>query len=56
MAQLLEAVKASGAAGDLTDKALKQTVLPFARAKMDEAVKGGPQARSLRAACLHVPL
>ncbi len=43
--QLLEAVRASGATGELSDKALKQLVLPFARARMAEAVEGGPQVR-----------
>lgn len=41
--QLLEAVRASGTAGDMPDKALKQMVLPFARTKMEGAVKGGAQ-------------
>ena len=41
--QLLEAVRASGTAGEMPDKALKQLVLPFARTKMEEAVKGGAQ-------------
>jgi len=43
--QLLEAVRASGATGKLSDKALKQLVLPFARARMADAVEGGPQVR-----------
>ena len=43
LVQLLEAVRASGTAGDMPDKALKQMVLPFARTKMEEAVKGGAQ-------------
>ena len=42
--QLLEAVRASGTAGDMPDKALEQLVLPFARTKIGgEAVKGGAQ-------------
>ena len=43
LVQVLGAVRVSGTAGDMPDKALKQMVLPFARTKMDEAVKGGAQ-------------
>ncbi|KAK9826880.1 hypothetical protein WJX81_003148 [Elliptochloris bilobata] len=43
LGSVLEAVRASGTTGNMPDKALKQTVLPFVRAKMDEAVKGGAQ-------------
>ena len=45
--ELTEAVKVSGKAGDMSDKALKQTVIPFAKVKADEAQKGGAQVRSL---------
>lgn len=38
-----EAVKASGTAGALNDKALKGLVIPFAKLKADEATKGGLQ-------------
>lgn len=39
----MEAVKASGTAGLLNDKALKQTVIPFAKMKASEAERGGLQ-------------
>ena len=45
--EVTEAVKASGKAGDMNDKALKQTVIPFAKVKVDEAQKGGAQVRIL---------
>jgi hypothetical protein len=41
---VLEAVKAAGD-GDLNEKQLKQLAMPFARYKMDEALKGGKQVR-----------
>ena len=44
--EVTEAVKASGQAGDMNDKALKQTVIPFAKVKVDEAQKGGAQVRA----------
>ena len=44
--EVTEAVKASGQAGDMNDKALKQTVIPFAKVKVDEAQKGGAQVRT----------
>lgn len=44
--EVTEAVKASGKAGDMSDKALKQTVIPFAKVKADEAQKGGAQVRT----------
>ena len=40
---VLEAVQASGTAGGMPDKALKQTVIPFAKLKMGEAQSGGAQ-------------
>ena len=40
-------MKASGKAGDMNDKALKQTIIPFAKVKVDEAQKGGAQVRAL---------
>ena len=40
---VVEAVKASGTAGALNDKALKGLVIPFAKLKIDEAKKGGLQ-------------
>ena len=40
---VLQAVKDSGTAGDMADKALKQTVIPFAKLKMSEAQSGGAQ-------------
>lgn len=43
--EVTEAVKASGKAGDMNDKALKQTIIPFAKVKVDEAQKGGAQVR-----------
>ena len=45
--EVTEAVKVSGKAGDMSDKALKQTVIPFAKVKADEAQKGGAQVRTL---------
>ena len=45
--EVTEAVKASGKAGDMNDKALKHTIIPFAKVKVDEAQKGGAQARIL---------
>eukprot|EP00884_Botryococcus_braunii_P021860 jgi/Botrbrau1/8358/Bobra.0046s0019.1 len=45
---VLQEVKASGLAGDLPDKAMKQTVIPFAKFKMEEATKGGPQLLEAR--------
>ena len=45
--EVTEAVKASGRAGDMSDKALKQTVIPFAKVKADEAQKGGAQVSNL---------
>ena len=50
--EVTEAVKASGLAGDMSDKALKQTVIPFAKVKAEEAQKGGAQVRSA-AALMH---
>ncbi len=40
---VVEAVKASGTAGALADRALKGLVIPFAKLKVDEAKKGGLQ-------------
>ena len=40
---VVEAVKASGTAGAINDKALKGLVIPFAKLKIDEAKKGGKQ-------------
>ena len=45
--EVTEAVKASGQAGDMNDKALKQTVIPFAKVKVDEAQKGGAEVSIL---------
>ncbi|BDA46666.1 Leucine-tRNA ligase, cytoplasmic [Coccomyxa sp. Obi] len=43
-----EAVKASGTAGALNDKALKGLVIPFAKLKADEATKGGLQVLDVK--------
>ena len=51
--EVLQAVKDSGTAGGMADKALKQTVIPFAKLKMSEAQSGGAQVGCL-AAALHV--
>jgi len=45
--EVTEAVKATGKAGDMNDKALKQTVIPFAKVKADEAQQGGAQVRTV---------
>ena len=42
---VVDAVRASGAADGLADKALKQLVMPFAKFKMEEAAAAGAQAR-----------
>ncbi len=47
---VIEAVKASGTAGALNDKALKGLVIPFAKLKADEATKGGLQVNTV---CLY---
>jgi hypothetical protein len=44
--QVVEAVKASGTAGAMSEKQLKQTIIPFAKVKADEAERGGAQVRS----------
>lgn len=49
--EVTEAVKASGKAGDMNDRALKQTVIPFAKVKADEAQKGGAQVSSRFTQC-----
>ena len=46
MAGAVDAVKASGTAQGVPDKALKQTVIPFAKLKMSEAQSGGVQVRA----------
>ena len=42
-AHVLEAAKGDESAAAMADKQLKQTVLPFAKFKMEEAAKGGEQ-------------
>eukprot|EP00882_Tetradesmus_deserticola_P006429 GHRQ01006765.1.p1 GENE.GHRQ01006765.1~~GHRQ01006765.1.p1 ORF type:complete len:1052 (+),score=503.60 GHRQ01006765.1:66-3221(+) len=47
---VLKAVKAAGDA-DMSEKQLKQLAMPFARYKMDEALKGGKQVRMGQRCC-----
>ncbi|KAK9806349.1 hypothetical protein WJX72_010942 [[Myrmecia] bisecta] len=47
-ASTVTAVKESGSAEGVADKALKQTVLPFAKLKMEEAQAGGEQVLDVK--------
>lgn len=51
-AAVLEAVKTVGDAGGLNEKQLKQLAMPFAKYKMDEALKGGAQVRLATCQCV----
>ncbi len=52
---LIEEVRAAGQAGGMDDKKLKQTVIPFAKLKETEALKGGPQVSAALQALLYGP-
>eukprot|EP00879_Flechtneria_rotunda_P020422 GHRR01021486.1.p1 GENE.GHRR01021486.1~~GHRR01021486.1.p1 ORF type:complete len:246 (+),score=120.66 GHRR01021486.1:1280-2017(+) len=47
-AAVLEAVRAAGAAEGANEKQLKQLAMPFAKYKMDEALKGGAQVLDVK--------